>query len=279
MLQECLASLPAGIEIIIIDNNSTDGSKKYLKSLRLKAKGLKLIFNNKNFGFAKAVNQGISKAKNDHLVVLNNDVVLGKTWFSEMTKAITKYKTRKIAAYFGKVISLKDRKIESTGLNYKIYGKSENLKNGSAEKVIFGAPAVATVYYRPALLKNGLFDEDFFAYLEDVDLALRLNSAGWKTVYLPKAVAYHYGGQTGDPLGIRKRLTARNWWFIFIKHYPIGVFLKNLPQILIEQGKIIAGFQNPFDVLWLIKELVIKFPKTVKKRKPLLFLKKYETDI
>jgi GT2 family glycosyltransferase len=126
------------------------------------------------------------------------------------------------------------------------------------------------------LEKVGFFDEDFFAYLEDVDLSLRLQNAGWKTLCVPQAIAYHLGGGTADRMGdLRYRLVARNWWFIILKHYPARTFFRRFPEIIIEQSKNLVAVRNVKGMLWVVKELLIKWPKIIKKRKPIL-MKRYQ---
>jgi len=278
LLKNCLQSIKKARnrslidEIIVVDNGSRDGSIEYLVSEKIK-----IIKNKRNLGFAKAVNQGIIAAKSDYLVVVNNDLIVDRNWFLEIAKAIKKPRKEKIAAYSGRVLTQDGQRIESVGLDYQIKGRSGNLANGEAndpkkynqEKIVFGASASIVAYYKPALLEVGLFDEDLFAYLEDVDLSLRLNNSGWRTIYLPRAVSYHLGGGTADRIkGFRSRMTARNWWLIIAKNYPLRTVLFHLPEIVWERLKNLASFRNLRDFFWLAKELMIKLPRVLKKRKP-----------
>jgi len=354
-LQECLVSLAesmrvylrAGgkrgerkrVEIIVVDNGSTDGSREYLKKLKFKLKEiknrklkLKVIFNDQNLGFAKAVNQGIKEARNDYVVVMNNDLRLDKNWFAVMAGAINQWqKKEKVAAYFGTVLNWKGNQIESTGLEYWLKGKARNRDNGRRvsgvrfqvpgfgfqvsgsgfqvsgsgfrvsgvrfqrtksqkpetrnlkPEFVFGASASVVVYYKPALIEVGLFDEDFFAYEEDVDLALRLHSAGWKTLYVPKAISYHLGGGTSSRLGnFRQRMDAKNWWFILIKNYPLGVLIRHSPEIFLERLRNLSGLLKvtpwwrwPIDLGRTYAEILLKLPRMVKKRRPLFFISSF----
>lgn len=77
-----------------------------------------------------------------------------------------------------------------------------------------------------------MFDQDFFAYEEDVDLALRLTKFGYKTLYIPKAISYHLGGGTSNQMGnFRARMDVKNWFFIIIKNYSLKEITKNLPKL------------------------------------------------
>lgn len=295
-------------EVIVIDNGSSDGSvetvgkfKNSKNKLQTNFKpqnpnhksgkapfgpNIKLIKNKTNLGFAGAINQGVLVAKNDFVAVLNNDLKLDKNWFIHAKKAIEKWsKKEKIAAYFGKVLNQDGTRLESAGLLYWIKGKAFNRGNNQLaktdkydkEELIFGAPASAVVYYKPALLEGGLFDQHFFTYQEDVDLNLRLIAFGYETLYLPKMISYHFGGGTSQKMGfLRQKMTVRNWWFIIIKNYPFSVLVKYGPEILFERLRNLSGLAKtvnwwklPGVFLKISLEIVLLFPKMIVKRKPI----------
>jgi GT2 family glycosyltransferase len=265
------------VEIIVIDNGSRDGSRKYLSRPKVEGK-VKVIFNNLNLGFAGAVNQGIKAAENDWVVVMNNDVKIKKDWFVKIKKELSRpeVEDEQVGCLFGKVLDWEGERIESVGLDFEIMGKSKNIGNGDNDienynqsRFIWGAPASIVVYRKKALKEVGYFDDDFFAYLEDVDLAIRLNDKNWQTLYVPKAVSYHYGGGTADKFsGWRQKYTARNWWYIIVKHYPVRVVFGHLAEILIEQAKNFLAIKGFADKFWVIKEFVVNFKKIWRKRKP-----------
>ncbi len=281
-------------EIIVVDNGSTDGSREFLEQLSTKSYQLKAIFNDRNFGFAKAVNQGIEAAKNDWVVVMNNDLKIDKNWFEEIFNKIQKLENLKtqIGCIFGKVLNWEGTEVESTGLEFWLKGKAFNRGNGEpadtnkydSPEFIFGASASIAAYYKPALEEVGSFDNDFFAYEEDVDLALRLHSAGWKTYYVPTAVSYHIGGKTSRQMGnFRNRMDAKNWWFIIIKNYPLNLIIKHGPEIFVERLRNLSGlikntqwYKIPTAVLATYGELLLKLPKIIRKRKPISSDKLYE---
>ncbi|MBU2592729.1 MAG: glycosyltransferase family 2 protein [Patescibacteria group bacterium] len=300
-LSGCLGSILAAdgslvTEIIVVDNGSSDGSVKTIRKFQIskpkfqtssksQISKIKLIENRRNLGFAKAANQGILAAKEDFVVLINNDLRLDKQWFLEAKKAIEKWhKKEPVAAYFGKVLNWQGTEIESTGLVYWLKGKSLNRGNGLSaktdryqkEEFVFGPSASVVVYYQPALVQAGLFDEDFFAYEEDVDLNLRLNNAGWKTLYSPKMIAYHLGGGTSRKMGnFRQRMDTKNWWFIIIKNYPVSILVKYGLSIFIERLRNLSGlikatawYRIPATLLATYGELLLKLPKLLKKRKP-----------
>ncbi|MGI5841565.1 MAG: glycosyltransferase family 2 protein [Patescibacteria group bacterium] len=252
-LINCLDSLIKSIsivnnskfELILVDNASKDSSVNIFCRNIPKKYYSKVILNNKNLGFAAAVNQGIKTASYSYVVLINNDLTLDHNWFKKVRKEIIDNPNNNIAAYCGTVLNTDGTLIESQGFKYHTKGKCHNISNGKKfnksilqekPKIIWGAPAALIVYKKNIIEKIGLFDEDFFAYEEDVDLALRLNMFGYKTRYIPSAVSYHLGGGTSNLLfNLRSRMTYRNWYFIIIKNYELKKIIINLPQIILER--------------------------------------------
>ena len=216
-LDECLGSIerqasPAH-EVIAVDNGSTDGSVEHLRTGHPNVTVLEL---GANTGFAHAVNQGIHTAAGDYVAVLNTDVVLEPDWTERMTLAL--HADPHAASLACKMVELADPD--------RIYDAGDVLRrDGACEQrgrfgrddgrfdepgEVFGACAGAALYRRDALLAVGGFDERYFAYLEDVDLAVALRLAGWRCLYEP-AVALHAGeGSSFDLPGGHRRLVARN---------------------------------------------------------------------
>lgn len=207
-LNSVLAQTYPNIEILVIDNASTDGSVKCLNShIRRFALNsqIRIITNEKNLGFAGAHNQGIENSKGKYILCLNQDVVLDKDFVQQAVKILEK--NPKVAAIQGKLLRL-DKKlrpiniIDTTGLvilkNRRIISRGQGRQDGeeyNKEEEIFGVDGAAPIYRREALedviINDEVFDKDFFAYKEDVDLAWRLRLYGWKAWYSPKLLAWH----------------------------------------------------------------------------------------
>lgn len=284
-LPSCLASLPSGHEVIIVDNGSTDSSILEIKRLErsLKIKNLKLKINSKNLGFAKAVNQGILASIHDYVALINNDLVLEKDWLKHVTKAIKQYP--KAVAFGGLVLSRDGKFIESEGLQYFWHGRCLNINNShpihnsyfinhKSPHPVWGLNAAATVYNRQVLIDIGMFDEDFFAYEEDVDLSLRFYKLGLQSAFVPHAISYHLGGGTSSKMGnFRHRMDAKNWIYIIVKNYSQGELIRNFVPLTIERLRNLSGLlknttpkQLPSSLLSTYGEVFRNIPKMISKR-------------
>ncbi|MDD4937814.1 MAG: glycosyltransferase family 2 protein [Candidatus Shapirobacteria bacterium] len=301
-LDDCLYSLYQSIkqcsshfEIIIIDNASKDNSLNLIKNFFNQYKSTKMSAKinqlNGNLGFASAVNIGINQAKYKYIVVCNNDLTLEKNWFQLISNTIAHNKNPKITTFFGTVLNKNGTKFESQGLKFFINGKAKNISNGKpfnksllpkSNKLIWGASAALVVYQKNIIQKIGLFDNDFFAYEEDVDISLRLAKLNYKTFYIPPAICYHLGGGTSNKMGnFRNRMDAKNWLYIIIKNYSAKEFWINLPSIFTERlrnlfslikitiknYKLMSIYYLPIDIIKTYGEVLIKLPKMIKKRK------------
>lgn len=300
-LTSCIESITESIkevskskfEIIIIDNNSKDNSLQIIKELSTKNQNLNLKYKitllSKNTGFAYAVNQGITKAEYPWIVVVNNDLVVDQNWFQLISKNIKENKNPKIITFSGTVLNKDGSKFESQGLKFYYSAKAKNISNGKSfnkklflrnkknknPKLIWGASASLVVYKKKVIQKIGAFDQDFFAYEEDVDLALRLQNLNYKTLYVPQAISYHLGGGTSQKMGnFRYLMDAKNWIYIIIKNYSSKEILKNFfpicEQRLRNLSRIIKNtpfYKAPFDIINIYIQVIKNLPKMFKKRK------------
>ena len=244
-LETCLNSVLAqdydNFEIILIENGSTDGSKEYLKEKYENNKKIKIIYLDKNTGFAEGNNIGIKKAFEDknvkYIAALNNDTKVVSGWLSEMVKTIEK--NEKTGSVSSKMIFFYEQNlINAVGVLISKDGGGVNLgykekDEGQFEKEleIFGPSAGAALYKREVLEKTDLgedeyFDSDYFAYYEDVDLCWRLRLAGYTSYYSPKAVVYHVHSATGVSHSPFKAYhIQRNRLFNIVKDFPAGTAL------------------------------------------------------
>jgi GT2 family glycosyltransferase len=226
-LPECLESIArqdhAPDEVIVVDNGSSDGSVQYLRESH---PSVRVIALDTNTGFAAAVNRGIGAADSEFVALVNTDVVLASDWLRRTGAALANHPGA--AAVACKMLDLTDpRYVYDAGDVLRRDGACEQrgrfgLDDGrwDAPGEVFGACAGAALYRRSALLAVGSFDERYFAYLEDVDLSLRLRLAGWSCRYEP-AVALHAGGGSSHQLdGGHRYLAQRNTLYLVGKAFP-----------------------------------------------------------
>lgn len=217
-------------EIIFVDNGSTDNSLTIVKKLFAKAT---IIRNRSNLGFGAAVNRGILAAQKPYVCLLNNDVILDQNWFKIILSAINK--NPEVSCFCGTVLNKEGTATESQGIKFDWSGKCLQIKKQPAG-LIWGSSAAVVIYKKDIIKKIGLFDEKYFAYLEDVDIAFRLHQQHYQTLLVPQAVAYHLGGGTADKMGnFRAKQTFRNWFYFISKNYTFGQIVTNLPAIFIER--------------------------------------------
>ncbi len=226
-LESCFNSLEDqdySFEVIIVDNGSTDGSVGYIKENHPE---FTLIENQDNLGFSRAVNQGIKASKTDYIFLLNNDVELEGGCIPNLVNCIRN--DGAIFAVASKMVQYHDRsKLDDAGDEYTIlgwtrksgYGKSPD--QYTSEREIFSACAGAALYRRNLFDEIGYFDENFFAYMEDVDIGYRARIHGFKSVYCPEAVVYHRTSATSGSRynEFKIRLAARNNVYVPFKNMP-----------------------------------------------------------
>lgn len=293
LIGECIDSIKLqtykNIEINIIDNNSTDGSVDFLSG---KYPDIKLVKNMRNEGFSKAHNQAIMISSGEYILPLNFDIVLSPAFVEEMVKAIES--SPKIGIVSGKLYALKNGEktniIDSTGITMQGMFPADRGQNetdsGQYDKLdyIFGASGAVPLFRRKMLedirLNEEYFDEDFYIYVEDVDLCWRAQLYGWKALYTPSAIAYHSRGTTRENDSEMKRdyllIGYRNRYWTIIKNVILLNLLKNILLLLIVELKFYLNrilqrnyfiFKLPFMVLKGVPQMLRKRSIIQKKRK------------
>lgn len=218
-------SLPA--RIIVVDNGSTDGSLALLE----KYDGLEVILNQRNEGFTGGVNPGFGRAIDDELkyvATLNNDAVAERDWLRELVAELDKNPRVGIAT--AKILDGAGKQLDSTGDYLTVWGLpyprgrgESDLDKYDGQTEVFAASGGASLYRVRMLEEIGLFDQDFFAYYEDVDLSFRAQLAGWKVRYVPGAVVRHQIGATSGRLkGFATYQTLKNQQLLLYKNLLDG---------------------------------------------------------
>ena len=220
-------------EVIIVDNGSTDGSLDYLKSNSFDFP-LVLIENKENVGFSPAVNQGIRKAKNNLIFSINNDTEIKKGSIKSLIDLITS--SDDIFSVQAKMLQYTNKNlIDDVGDEYNLLawtkkvGENHESSEYNEVKDIFSSCAGAAMYNKSILDEIGLFDDNFFAYMEDVDLAIRSKINGYRNLLCPNAIVYHIGSATSGSRynEFKVKLAARNNVWVVYKNLPIPLKIVN----------------------------------------------------
>jgi len=254
----CLESLKkityADYEVIVVDNGSEGDDVRALKD---KYEGyIHIIENDRNYGFAKGNNIGIKYAVENfdpqYLMLLNNDTIVDPEFLTELIRVAES--DDRIGSCQSKILSLEDpRTIDAVGLWFckgiipvQIgYGKRDE---GQYDHIceVFGACACSALYRREMFDQVGLFDEDFFAYIEDVDLAWRARLFGWKCLYIPTSLVYHSHSATGA--SIKQYFISRNITFYMFKNAPLDMVFLHMRAMM-----------------WIIPMTMVSIPMTILK--------------
>ncbi|WP_405273967.1 glycosyltransferase family 2 protein [Methanobrevibacter sp.] len=220
-------------EVIIIDNGSSDNSKDYINSNTFDFP-VKLIENSQNLGFAPAVNQGISHAKHEYIFSLNNDTEVKEGSIKHMVDLISS--SEDIFSVQAKMLQFNNKDlIDDAGDEYNLLawtkktGENHNSNEFNQVKEIFSSCAGAALYKKTLLEELGMFDDNFFAYMEDVDLAIRAKINGYHNLLCPQAVVYHIGSATSGSRynEFKVKLAARNNVWVVYKNIPIPLKIIN----------------------------------------------------
>ena len=243
-IRKCLSSVQGlnypkdKYEIIFVDNGSTDGSIDYVSK---KFRNIKIVRNEKNFGFSKGNNIGMENAEGELVAFLNNDMVVDKKWLLNLVKCY-KETSENVCCISSKILSYDGKKIDFIDGQVSFYAHAYQISFGEKyddlqleRKPIFFPCGGSFLINRDIYLAVGGFDDDYFAYFEDVDLGWRLWLLGYKVYFEPKSVVYHkHWGTTGSiPNYKRHVLYERNALYTIIKNYEKENLLKVLPAAIL----------------------------------------------
>src|SRR4030066_99285 len=242
-LGECLASIKEieypmdKLEIIVVDNGSTDGSAEFIKE---NYPDIKIIKNSKNMGFAYANNKAAKNADGQYVAFLNNDTRVDRNWLIELLKPIycndiTVASGSKVLSMDGKTLDFAGSMINFEGKGFQIdYGVPVDKDKHNEYRYFPFVNGGAMLINRQVFLDAGGFDEDFFAYYGDVDLGGRLWILGYKVIFSPKSIVYHHHHGTSKEFGEDKLrfLKEKNSLYSVFKNYDDENFPKGLSATL-----------------------------------------------
>lgn len=264
LLQKCVTSLenlivPSNLKckILVVLNIDQRSANTIINSLIIVNNlPIEFIIQGYNSGFAKATNDGFFFQDADYYLCVNDDVVVHPNWLQNI---IAEQVTSKCDMVGSKVI-LATGKVDSLGFSFFWRGKAPAISsegftsnesdywlnnhnfNYGALKEPFGVDAAACLYTHKLISATGGFNEDFFAYLEDVDLALRARLKGMSASLANNAIAYHYKHQTSTRMrNFKQKQDFINWLRIAVFSYPFSMQKKYFLTIFLERLRNLSG--------------------------------------
>lgn len=284
-IESVLAQTYEPIELVLMDNASTDGSVTRIKEYYPE---LNVIQNGENLGFAKAHNRGIVQTQGKYYMPLNPDVTLTPNFVAEMVRgcqgddSVGSVTGR---VYFADEAGRPSKRLYTTGhlltknrkASNRGYKQIDDGQRYEQSDYVFGVNGACPLLKRDMLedvaVDTEYFDETFFMYGDDYDLGWRAQLLGWKSIYVPSAIAYHYGKGSGGLFSARVQFEyARNHYIVIYKNDFWAHFLLDLPYIisyeLLWQGYTLLT--NPRRSLAHIRAMVDfwrMLPETHKERK------------
>lgn len=240
-LRTCIPAVVAqdypNFEVIVVDNGSSDGSVAWVRS---NFPQVRLVCNDANLGFAAGNNQGFQIMRGVYAALLNNDARPERGWLRALVRAAQSGK--RVGMVASRVLlAHRPDLLDSAGIEVDVLGIAWNRGFGTPvsqdpmERVeIFGPAGSAALYLKAMLDEIGFFDERYFAYYEDVELAWRARRAGWRCLYAPDAIVVHQHSATGrSGSAFKSYHLSRNRIWTLIRHYPTRQFLVWWPFILL----------------------------------------------
>ncbi|MFZ5845160.1 MAG: glycosyltransferase family 2 protein [Patescibacteria group bacterium] len=252
-LKDCLSSLAhtkyKPLEVILVDNNSSDGSGEYVKKY---FPWVKLIKNKTNYGFAKGNNLGFQAATGEYVLFLNNDTKVTPDFLDIMIRDFQKDSTIGCIQPQMRVLNAPQLLDEAgayltpNGFLYHYgYRKDYSLSLYRSPREIFSAKGACMLIPRVVFQSVGKFDEDFFIFFEETDLCHRIWLSGYRVLYEPRSNIFHLaGGDTADKYSYGRRiyLTFKNMNMSFWQNFGVQNLLTIYPLFLVNQFLLFSYF-------------------------------------
>ena len=261
LLKDCLESLQSqsfeDFEIILVDNNSEDESLKFVEGSFPKVRVLRL---DKNYGFAKAINEGVRVSEAQYVVFLNNDTVAERDWIKSLVECADFHP--EVISVNSKLLNFNNKKeIDGVGILINEVGQARSVgwqeedkgqfdPPAGGELYIFGATGGASLFRKEDFIKVGIFDEHYFMYSEEVDFAFRAQFLGYKSIFCPEAVVFHKHKATSGKFPDKVEYWQfRNMTQTIIKDFPAPLLFKNwriLKIILVHLNTVFYQIKNGY---------------------------------
>ncbi|HUZ76017.1 MAG TPA: glycosyltransferase family 2 protein [Chloroflexota bacterium] len=243
LLRPCLEALQCqtfpDFDVVLVDDGSTDES---LALARAVLPSIRLAGWPRNRGITAAFNECVRQCRGEAVALLNNDVEVAPGWLQALWEGLQA--NPGVGACASKMLFMDRRTINSAGDSFRGNGTPAN--RGAHEpdggqydqpEYVFGACAGAALYRRQLFDEIGWFDERFVGYCEDVDWSFRMQLAGWRCLYVPTAVAYHWGSASGGG-ALASYRCGRNFINIVLKDVPPAVWRRHWREIILQEAKL-----------------------------------------
>jgi len=238
-LDSLAAQTGVSVSAVVVDNGSAAAERGRIAAER---PATRVIAFSGNLGFAGAANEGIARTRAPFVLLVNNDAVLEPGYAAALAARLAM--DERLAAVQGLVLTADGTRVDSAGFEWNARGEAVPVLGGavassapSSPFEVSGVSATAAMYRREALEsvapQGAAFEAAFFAYYEDVDLALRLSRDGWRFLCDPAAVARHEGSRTGRRTPFRRAFwTSRNRWRTLFRNFTPSLLMSELPSLL-----------------------------------------------
>ena len=275
-LESVVSQTGVRVELFLLDNGCPEKTGEWAGYFLSQQNGIKwrLIEEPSNIGFASAMNRLYGETSSPYILFLNQDVELASDHLSKLVDALSRHAdwggvggtlyrqsgaSARTIDTSGHVI-FRDRIVRNRGAGKPVETGADDFPEGE----VFGLLAACAMYRREALEasreEEGPFDQDFFAYFEDIDLDYRIHRSGWKLCHVPGATGTHALGGSGGRKEARIRIRAyANRWRILWKHESIGSLWPDAGPILAQDvfSFFRAIFTDP--LAWLVGPWVLIF--------------------
>lgn len=298
ILSECLDSLRqatySNLEIIVVDNASTDGSPDWI---RLHHSEVILVENDHNYGYAGGCNRGLKIARGDYLVFLNNDTIQDSGWLEPLVDFLNKnpdvgavqpkilnYYKRNIFDYAGGAGGWLDVLAFPFARGRMFTTQEEDRGQYNQKRPVFWASGTAMLVRKADFLAAGGFDESFFAHMEEIDLCWRLHLMGKEVWALPQSCVYHKNAASLPMFSRQKQyLNHRNSLLMLLSNYtlPLTLYLFPLRYFLdwVAVGYALLRFDfNHFLGILQAHFWILTHPKIIWKRRGRVSLIRRKSD-
>ncbi len=231
-LISCLESLytarvEAVLEVIVVDNGSTDGTQHFVNE---KFPEVRVIHNDRNLGLSRATNQGIAASRGRHVLLLNDDTIVNGPSLDAMVRFLDSHPDAaavggrllnpdgSLQAGYSRFPSLGEELLIATRLGSVLWGEYPLLEAKGKPRAVDWLGSACLMLRRESLDKVGVLDEEYFIYGDETDLQYRLHRAGWNVYYLPSSWTIHYGGRSMDRWR-RRKMVYRGKMLFYRKNY------------------------------------------------------------